>query len=89
MKTEVMDNIAVHRWHWWTRTNYPHRAVALLIVLSCIFLSQNNEAYGEVYSSASDMKNIFKMEVDLANSLSEYARKTQLKLNRINKYIQV
>jgi len=42
----------------------------------------------EVYSSASDMKNIFSMEMDLANSLNDYATKTQAKLDRINKYIQ-
>ena len=43
----------------------------------------------EVYSSASDMKNIFRLEVDLADSLNNYATKTQAKLDRINKYIQV
>ena len=44
---------------------------------------------GEVYSSASDMKNIFEMEADLAHILDSYSNTLQAKLDRINKYIEV
>ena len=61
--------------------------IAVLIFVSAVILQ--NHVTGEVYSSASDMKNIFRMEMDLADSLSEYAKKTQAKLDRVNKYIEV
>ena len=54
-----------------------------------IFLQSVHEVRSEVFSSASDMKTIFRMEMDLANSLNDYATKMQGKLDRINKYIQV
>ena len=44
---------------------------------------------GEVYSSASDMKNIFEMEADLAHILDSYSNTLQDRLDRINKYIEV
>ena len=53
-----------------------------------MILLQNN-VRSEVYSSASDMKNIFRMEMDLTTSLNEYVKKMQAKLDRINGYIQV
>ena len=54
-----------------------------------IFLQSVHEVRSEVFSSASDMKTIFRMEMDLANNLNDYAKKMQLKLDRVNKYIQV
>ena len=54
-----------------------------------IFLQNVHVVRSEVYSSASDMKSIFRMEMDLANNLNDYAKKMQLKLDRVNKYIQV
>ena len=61
--------------------------ITVLVFVYTVILQ--NHVTGEVYSSASDMKNIFRMEMDLADSLSEYAKKTQAKLDRVNKYIEV
>ena len=54
-----------------------------------VFLCGFSIVRGEVYSSASDMKNIFAMEADLTHILDSYSNSLQAKLDRINKYIEV
>ena len=61
----------------------------IITLFLCLTIFLQSHVRCEVYSSASDMKNIFRMEMDLASSLNNYAMKTQAKLDRINKYIQV
>ena len=43
----------------------------------------------EVYSSASDMREIFKMEMDLAQILQTYSETLQKKIDRIDSYMAV
>ena len=74
-------------WQRRRRSNQPLKTI--ILALSCWIMLLKNQVRGEVFSSASDMKNIFHMEVDLANSLNTYAMKMQAKLDRINGYIQV
>ena len=54
-----------------------------------ILLAVNSAARGEVYSSASDMKEIFRLERELVSIMSGFASKLQSKLNNINSYIEV
>jgi hypothetical protein len=56
-----------------------------LVVVS--FFCQNAEA--EVYSSAADMMEVFKLERELVSIMDGFASKLQSKLNKINNYIEV
>ena len=85
----ITDVIApfIHVCQYKNRKFYSHCSKMIITLFLTIFLQSHVRS--EVYSSASDMKNIFRMEMDLASSLNNYATKTQAKLDRINKYIQV
>ena len=74
-------------WHHGRRSSQPLKNV--ILALYCWIMLSQSQVRSEVFSSASDMKNIFRMEMDLANSLSTYAKKMQAKLDRIDGYIQV
>jgi hypothetical protein len=43
----------------------------------------------EVYSSASDMKQVFQLEREMVSILGGFASKLHAKLNRINDYLKV
>ena len=43
----------------------------------------------EVYSSASDMKQVFQLEREMVGILGGFASKLHAKLNRINDYLKV
>ena len=44
---------------------------------------------GEVYSSASDMKEVFRLERELVSIMNNFAHKLQNKLEKINSYLEV
>ena len=88
MDTEVLISRLQRFFQHKYKYNYAWKTMITVLVF-VYTLSLQNHVTGEVYSSASDMKNIFRMEMDLADSLSEYAKKTQAKLDRVNKYIEV
>ena len=46
-------------------------------------------ASGEVYSSASDMKEVFRLERELVSIMDGFATKLQSKLDKINAYLEV
>ena len=56
----------------------------LLWLLNCLCCSQ-----GEVYSSASDMMQVFGLERELVTIINGFANKLQGKLDRINSYLEV
>ena len=47
------------------------------------------QAEAEVYSSASDMKEVFKLERELMSIMDGFAAKLQSKLDKINSYLEV
>jgi len=47
------------------------------------------DVHGEVYSSAANMKEIFKIERDMVHILESYSLKLQQRLNRIDEYMKV
>ena len=51
----------------------------IIILLSMVVI----QTYGEVFSSVSDMQEIFQLERNLVGELLNYAEKLQGKLNRI------
>ena len=57
----------------------------LVTLLFLLVLSSD----AEVYSSASDMRDIFKMEMDLAQILQTYSETLQKKIDRIDSYMAV
>ena len=57
----------------------------LVTLLFLLVLSSD----AEVYSSASDMREIFKMEMDLAQILQTYSETLQKKIDRIDSYMAV
>ena len=58
-----------------------------LNVIAVIFLA--TAVHCEVYSSASDMREVFHLEKDLVQILDGYASKLTSKLDRINNYLKV
>ena len=46
-------------------------------------------AAAEVFSSASDMKEVFRLERELVSIMDGFASKLQSKLNKINSYLEV
>ena len=88
MDTEVLISRLQRFFQYKYKYNYAWKTM-ITVLLFVYTITLQNHVTGEVYSSASDMKNIFRMEMDLADSLSEYAKKTQAKLDRVNKYIEV
>ena len=44
---------------------------------------------GEVYSSAADMMEVFKLERELVGIMDNFAAKLQKKLDKINSYLEV
>ena len=46
-------------------------------------------ASAEVFSSASDMKEVFRLERELVSIMDGFASKLQSKLNKINSYLEV
>ena len=78
----------IHVCQYKNRNFYAWTKMIITLFL-CLTICLQTHVRCEVYSSASDMKNIFRMEMDLASSLNNYASKTQAKLDRIDKYIQV
>ena len=46
-------------------------------------------ARAEVYSSAADMKEVFRLERELVSIMDGFASKLQAKLNKINTYLEV
>ena len=61
----------------------------LWLWMSILLAVNSAVARGEVYSSASDMKEIFRLERELVSIMSGFASKLQSKLNNINSYIEV
>ena len=57
-----------------------NRAMGLIIILLSLIVIQT---YGEVFSSVSDMQEIFQLERNLVGELLNYADKLQRKLNKI------
>ena len=51
--------------------------------------TQNWACSAEVYSSASDMKEVFRLERELVSIMDGFASKLQSKLNKINSYLEV
>ena len=89
---EEMDTtelITAYQYPCQRRHRFTFSWTNMIITLCFWTLLLQNPVRSEVYSSASDMKNIFRMEMDLTNSLNKYAKKMQAKLDRINGYIQV
>ena len=54
-----------------------------------LLFSQNIFIHGEVYSSASEMIEVFKLERELINIMDGFALKLQSKLDKINAYLEV
>ena len=56
---------------------------------SYILLLISQKIHGEVYSSASEMIEVFKLERELINIMDGFALKLQSKLDKINAYLEV
>ena len=54
-----------------------------------IWAETQNWASAEVFSSASDMKEVFRLERELVSIMDGFASKLQSKLNKINSYLEV
>ena len=56
-----------------------------------LLFSQNffRTIHGEVYSSAAEMIEVFKLERELINIMDGFALKLQSKLDKINAYLEV
>ena len=68
-----------------------HSSLNVILLATSLFLFLTPPAFvlGEVYSSASDMREVFHLEKDLVHILDEYASKLTSKLDRINNYLRV
>ena len=53
------------------------------------FIQLFGSNYGEVYSSASEMVEVFKLERELVSIMDGFANKLQTKLDKINAYLEV
>ncbi len=62
-------------------------SVILFYILALALPS--NVIRAEVYSSASDMKQVFQLEREMVGILGGFASKLHAKLNRINDYLKV
>ena len=63
----------------------PHHLCGIFF-LSCLLVAPGNS---EVYSSAADMMEVFKLERELVGIMDNFAAKLQRKLDKINSYLEV
>ena len=69
--------------------SYLSDIIPRLNVIFFILFLNHSQVNSEVYSSASDMREVFHLEKDLVSILDGYASKLTTKLDRINNYLKV
>ena len=57
-----------------------------ILLVGLLWVAPGN---GEVYSSAADMMEVFKLERELVGIMDNFAAKLQKKLDKINSYLEV
>jgi hypothetical protein len=62
---------------------------AATAVATLVLLASSPPASGEVFSSASDLKEVFHLERELVGILHGYAKKLESRLGMINEYLDV
>ena len=74
-----------------TTAKWRRRHITLILAFFGIFLAilSQNWASAEVFSSASEMKEVFRLERELVSIMDGFASKLQTKLNKINSYLEV
>ena len=74
-----------------TTAKWRRRHLTLVLAFLGIFLAilSQNWASAEVFSSASEMKEVFRLERELVSIMDGFASKLQTKLNKINSYLEV
>ena len=74
-----------------TTAKWKRRHLTLVLAFFGIFLAilSQNWASAEVFSSASEMKEVFRLERELVSIMDGFASKLQKKLNKINSYLEV
>ena len=74
-----------------TTAKWRRRHITLILAFFGIFLAilSQNWASAEVFSSASEMKEVFRLERELVSIMDGFASKLQSKLNKINSYLEV
>merc|ERR1711981_916188 len=70
---------------WYPLAGCTWLQFTVLLILS---ETQNWACSAEVYSSASDMKEVFRLERELVSIMDGFASKLQSKLNKINSYLE-
>ena len=73
------------------RAKWRHRLLlwSSLGIFLAILSETQKWASAEVFSSASDMKEVFRLERELVSIMDGFASKLQTKLNKINSYLEV
>jgi len=73
-----------------TTAKWRRRHITLILAFFGIFLAilSQNWASAEVFSSASEMKEVFRLERELVSIMDGFASKLQTKLNKINSYLE-
>ena len=83
------ENICDAKTAFYNKMNFHLRNMKLSVILFFLFALALPVMRAEVYSSASDMKQVFQLEREMVSILGGFASKLHAKLNRINDYLKV